>query len=389
MVRFLGFDVEKAAELGLKIEDLYLLRWVIRQHEHGKFKLSDIDKKFFRIPHAKLIHVCERFWRNSKNQVTLRMKRLAGIADNSLSDKSYPLIQAIYVIDGQRLSFYRINKSALAYITAPKRKHKPVVFEPLSDDFVRLYDKIVKIYDFKHHVDQQRPTNLMMESEKIIKSLRNGTFLASKEFDTDWLKKQDVSLLSGFTDAVLLGALQEYAKARSKDGWLAKSPYMSLPSFFFNPRTRKSMFIQMLQSMPATTLASAFDSSEESDMFYEELGWFTAKMNLPYAQCQSGFLDIYIFFKDHFGRLMGQAKRYGLEHEWVKSYRTTFKFKYFVSDLVEYMEKSTFAWGAHHIGMGGKFWWKFLAYIYKTRNGLRLSFDDSFYKKLEESNEEY
>lgn len=389
MARFLGFDVEKAAELDLKIEDLYLLRWIIHQHDHGSLVLSDVDKKFFRIPHAKLLRICDRFWRNSKNQVTLRMKRLAGIADTSIPNKSYPLIQAVYIVDGQKLPFYRINKSALNYILAPKRKHKTIVYEPLSDTFVTLYGKIVAIYDFKHHVDQQRPTNLMMESEKIIKSLYEGTFLTSKEFDSEWIKKQDVSLLSGFTDDTLFKALKEYAKARSKDGWLSKSPYMSLPSFFFNPRTRKSMFIQMLQSLPVQTTATVFDSPEEAAIFDEELGWFTAKVNLSYEKCRDGFLDIYAFFRDHYGRLMGQAKRYDMGHEWNKSYGSTFKFKYFVSDLVEYMEKSTFAWGAQHINIGGKFWWKFLAYVYKTRHGLRLSFDDSFYKKLDDSNEEY
>lgn len=374
-----GFNITRAKELGLNLEELYVLKWIIYMYKNGNMIESGIYPEHFLIMHSVVAKECCALSHTSKDYVEKIMHKLSG-KNSNIQNQQYPLNSVISTERGYRNCYYKINKNVVEVLMS--RENSLFAMEQiLTDEFIGQYKQISAIYDFKHRFDAENPSRVLLDSQQIIKDILEKTYIGKYGFDAAWISKQKLEFFDNPSFEGILAIIRIYAGARNSGGWLASSKPISLPSFFYNPHTRKCLFIQLLQGIHFSCINIP---EEEKGEYQKEVDWLSVQCRMDSTTVYNNLFPIYTYLKEYYIQLQAQAKRNGKGTEWQKRYGEYFKWKYFISDLVEYIQNQKYEVKAEYIGHKNKFWFSFIRYIYVNYR-IMLSFDIEFYKKISEN----
>jgi len=389
MVKFLfGFNAQKARGLNLKLEELFILKWLVDMESKNLLKYSSIKPGYFLVMHKSIRNHCSECRYNSQRQVNLYMDRLCGIAADCRQDLLYPLQREMLVEvvasdrnpagTKYRNYYYKFNQAVMQTL----RKHEETVSLPviqaegLNDWFVELYDEISAVYDFRHACNKDKPTKLMLEAQTYLDEILFHTFLKRHLWDKKWIQKQNTDILDTCDKAIVLQAIEKLKAAKAPHGFL-EHVGISLPSFFYNKRNKTSIFILMLQE-GQKDLAISFDTVDERANYELEISWLAENTQLDYNSLYNQLHTMYKYFKDNYIGLQERAEKQGDGTAWHKQYGSSFKWKYFVSDLAAFIHARPTAikWMRME---NSTFWYGFIFYVYKLYR-VKLVFGDQIFK---------
>ncbi len=374
-----GFNTDKTRELNLCVDELFILHWILYLYHKEKLEYSTTQKDYFCIRHRSIYRLCYDLRHHNMKQVSLYLSRLCGNAEDSVADKEYPLSSILLIENKKRNMYYKLNMSVVdSLFNREVKKHK--MKEPVySEHFPEQYNAICSIYDFKHILNATKPTQILLVSDRYIQQLLNGTFLDGKRFNREWIGGYNLGILDNLKFTDILNAIREYSK-QLNNGWKVSSKKLSLSTFFYNPRTQKSTFLYML-NITNKSIELEFEFNEEREMYKKEIAWFCSQTGMKAETIEQSLYPVYTYFKEYYIRLKEQAERRGNSVEWQKQFGTRFRWGHFISSLVEYVNTKK-NMNSDYVGYKNKFWYRYLAYIYRKYNKIRLSFDKDFYEKI-------
>jgi len=377
-----GFNVKEVQKLDLSLDELFILHTVLYLNKKEKLKFSTTNSDYFLIGHKSMYKHCIVLRHHNIQQISLYMQRLCGNAKDSITDMEYPLSSMMMIEDKKRNMYYKFNDIVIQQLVKKETNNDPDVTPRFSDCFIGQYKAITEIYDFKHRFNINKPGKILLTADKYIQQILSNTFIGKKHFDREWLLSHNVGVVKDLSFKDILDTIKQYADDRN-NGWLSYHKDIPLSSFFYNPHTKKSMFIQILTSSKKETVLD-FEFNEEREMYQKELEWFCKETGMDKKVSERTLYPIYIYFKEYYIRLKEQAERRGLGVEWQKKYGVRFKWNYFTADLAEFVENRK-GMKAEYIGLKNKFWYSFVVYVYKKYGKLRLCFDNAFYEKINDN----
>lgn len=254
-----------------------------------------------------------------------------------------------------------------------------------SEDFIKKYEKIKSVYDFHHTTD--KVTLSMLQAQYLIDSLLNGKFLDVVNLDTEWAKSKDLSMLEKITFDDILKSLHKYAEAKKQGGWLEHSHDVGLSTFLYNPRSKKSLFITMLQN--SGRRSSSVDSMDEVFLKYTKPLLERLRLSEDFL---NGLYTIYEFWKKQYDTLYAVNQKNGRKLYWENIFGTKFSWKSFMKVFEEFIDFKYVSTEKEipvfDIGYKKKSWYKFMYYVYSNYNKVRVELFDEFYKNIENGREE-
>lgn len=393
MTRVFNFDTKKAIRLNLYLDELYVLDWIIHYYSKHKVIFSTQYPDYFLLTHKKVQKECAILRSHSIRQISTILKRLSGDTPESVRGEQYPLSYKMSSERGFRNTYYKLNvvviKSLMEKEIAPMREVpiNMVSKGSITDNFVKQYKKIVQYYDFKH--DIRKTSRTLLDAQEHIIRILQGTFISELEWDNIWLQQLDISMLKDATFDTILKSVGEYAKAMSEGGWLSKNPHkLSLASFFYNPNTKKSMFIHCLQKYKKVPL-----DGEQLHYFMQIARKFADKFGFKEDDVLLPLYDIYNYWYTYFDKLI-EYQSSNRRNYWYNHFGRTPRFGILMNIYTEFLNKKSYGkkLTLYNIGKNKKGWYGFVKYVYDEYNKLKIEFNNNFYKKLNEGldyDEEY
>jgi hypothetical protein len=364
--------------MGLYLRELYLLEYILKLAENKKVIRSSQDDRYFLLVHRKVARDCKAIEANNARVMGKILATLCGKTEKSMIGTEYPLDSKILIERTYRNAYYRIHEDVIKYL---KGRDIPMVEDGIrssyTSEFIAQYEKIRKIYDFKHTTD--RVTNVLLHSQYLIDLILQKEFLKWAEFDPEWASGMDWSFFINPTFDGILSVVSKYAEARKKGGWLETSSPISLPTFLYNPKTRKSLFVQLLQTVKQATLPS-------DEVFLKYGKPFMEQFHLKQESCAVGLGTIYTYWKERYDSLKQLNIAKGNGTYWENVFGTIFSWKVFLKYFGEFLTSSYIykdrEIATYDFGYKKSIWYKFMAYMYKNYNKIMIDKFDKFYKDI-------
>lgn len=275
-----GFSQAKALKYNFGLNELAVLRWLTDWYTQYGASLADMqegDKPKYESDKMEFIthESGERYYWVDLNYAYKQLPIL-GVSTKTFAEvfgrlsgefpkgskvqaakMQYPLKKYLSSKSGCRRMYYRLTSAIQDLTTAEdtniqagldnwtKPKKVPTLMEDkvaLSDSFIKLYNQITEIHNFKHKLpeDDAAPSKVLLQAQTYVNQILGGTFATSNKFD----KMQDVSGFEATKDAIIRAVERYHNLTKSS---MTQYKY-TLSSFFFNPMNGKSMFLSMLMA---------------------------------------------------------------------------------------------------------------------------------------------
>lgn len=371
-----GFNTTLAAHLHLYVEELYVLSWFLQFIESGQMVESPDFPEYYLVTARKVQEDCPGLRHNSIRNIGTILDRLSGIAVDSDRRFGYPLAKLLVDLK-YRNTYFKVNKPVVHQLKAraPMRTEESLLSPDFDEEFYDQYKQISAIYDFKH--DIRKKPHVLLSAQWHVRCILDGSFIDRQEWDSTWLAKQDLALLKKPSFDLILRAVQKYAEGTQEGGWLAnRSNKCSLATFFYNPRTQKSMFLHLISDHRMNDI-----SDEEREEFTVEARKLYTQLNLDGDKMNTYLFGVYKYWKDNFVSLR-KAHSTSQRIVWDRFFGEQPNWRRFCKYYLEYLKglSSVTDWD---IGVNSKRWYGFARYIYTNYNRLKIINASSFYDKLE------
>jgi len=352
----LGMKNIIAKKYDLTINDIYLLLVLKKIYDREVLEESELYPGYFRFDLAKVQHqTIPIVFKNKKSFLISLYTLKDSFIDLHITTSPPTKTKNYYIKFNMKLlqqSFCKKKKKQL-------QKQHPPITEKYTDEFIKQYEQICAIYDFKHKLNVNRPSRLLITAQKYIQSILDKTFLTSLPFKKEWLEKQSTDILTeDVSFDTILYAVKKYAEARSKGSWLEHAPKISLPAFFYNPYTHKSWFIIMLQTKNASDIEQMTFKDDEYAEYMRGLFQLSNLFRVNIDKIKDNIKPMYFYMKYNYTNLKNKNTNPIM---WKKLFGDHFVWQHFIDLLSEYI--STFNVYMGNIKFQSGFWNNFTHWI--------------------------